>query len=102
MSVLPSVDHRAAALDRRRPALGFGDDELAQILRRASLFRRHHHADLLEAIAHLSSRLTLHPGDLIMTGTPSGVGAGRGEFLRAGDTVKLWIEKIGEISTKMA
>jgi 2-keto-4-pentenoate hydratase/2-oxohepta-3-ene-1,7-dioic acid hydratase in catechol pathway len=58
--------------------------------------------NLNEQIAHLSSRLTLHPGDLIMTGTPAGVGAGRGEFLKAGDTVKLWIEKIGEISTKMA
>ena len=58
--------------------------------------------NLNEQIAHLSSRLTLHPGDLILTGTPSGVGAGRGEFLKAGDTVKLWIEKIGEISSKMA
>jgi 2-keto-4-pentenoate hydratase/2-oxohepta-3-ene-1,7-dioic acid hydratase in catechol pathway len=58
--------------------------------------------NLNEQIAHLSSRLTLHPGDLILTGTPAGVGAGRGEFLKAGDTVKLWIEKIGEISTKMA
>lgn len=58
--------------------------------------------NLAEQIAHLSSRLTLHPGDLILTGTPAGVGAGRGEFLKAGDTVKLWIEKIGEISSKMA
>ena len=30
------------------------------------------------------------------------LGAGRGEFLKAGDVVKVWIEKIGEISTKMA
>ena len=58
--------------------------------------------NLAEQIAHLSSRLTLHPGDLILTGTPAGVGAGRGEFLKAGDTVKLWIENIGEISNKMA
>jgi 2-keto-4-pentenoate hydratase/2-oxohepta-3-ene-1,7-dioic acid hydratase in catechol pathway len=58
--------------------------------------------NLAEQIAHLSSRLTLHPGDLVLTGTPAGVGAGRGEFLKAGDTVKLWIEKIGEISNKMA
>jgi 2-keto-4-pentenoate hydratase/2-oxohepta-3-ene-1,7-dioic acid hydratase in catechol pathway len=57
---------------------------------------------LAEQIAHLSSRLTLHPGDLILTGTPAGVGAGRGEFLKAGDVVKLWIEKIGTISNKMA
>jgi len=58
--------------------------------------------NLAEQIAHLSSRLTLHPGDLILTGTPAGVGAGRGEFLKAGDTVKLWIENIGEISNRMA
>jgi 2-keto-4-pentenoate hydratase/2-oxohepta-3-ene-1,7-dioic acid hydratase in catechol pathway len=58
--------------------------------------------NLAEQIAHLSSRLTLHPGDLILTGTPAGVGVGRGEFLKAGDTVKIWIERIGEISNKMA
>jgi 2-keto-4-pentenoate hydratase/2-oxohepta-3-ene-1,7-dioic acid hydratase in catechol pathway len=57
---------------------------------------------LAEQIAHLSSRLTLHPGDLILTGTPAGVGTGRGEFLKAGDTVKIWIERIGEMSNKMA
>ena len=58
--------------------------------------------NLAEQIAHLSSRLTLYPGDLILTGTPAGVGAGRGEFLKAGDTVKLWIERIGELTSKMA
>jgi 2-keto-4-pentenoate hydratase/2-oxohepta-3-ene-1,7-dioic acid hydratase in catechol pathway len=58
--------------------------------------------NLAEQIADLSSRLTLHPGDLILTGTPAGVGAGRGEFLKAGDVVKVWIEGIGEISNKMA
>ena len=55
-----------------------------------------------EQIAQLSSRITLHPGDLIMTGTPAGVGAARKEFLKAGDTVKLWIEKIGTLTNKMA
>jgi 2-keto-4-pentenoate hydratase/2-oxohepta-3-ene-1,7-dioic acid hydratase in catechol pathway len=58
--------------------------------------------NLAEQIAHLSSRLTLHPGDLILTGTPAGVGAGRGEFLKAGDVVKIWIERIGSLSNKMA
>ena len=55
-----------------------------------------------EQIAQLSSRITLHPGDVIMTGTPAGVGAARKEFLKAGDTVKLWIEKIGTLENKMA
>jgi 2-keto-4-pentenoate hydratase/2-oxohepta-3-ene-1,7-dioic acid hydratase in catechol pathway len=58
--------------------------------------------NLAEQIAHLSARLTLHPGDLILTGTPAGVGMGRGEFLKAGDVVKIWIEGIGSISNKMA
>ncbi len=57
---------------------------------------------LAEQISHLSSRLTLHPGDLILTGTPAGVGAGRHEFLKAGDVVKVWIEGIGSISNMMA
>jgi 2-keto-4-pentenoate hydratase/2-oxohepta-3-ene-1,7-dioic acid hydratase in catechol pathway len=54
-----------------------------------------------EQISHLSSRITLHPGDVIMTGTPAGVGAARKEFLKAGDTVKLWIDKIGTLTNTM-
>ena len=53
--------------------------------------------DTAEQIAMLSSRVTLHPGDLVLTGTPAGVGMGRGRFLKPGDTVKLWIENIGEL-----
>ena len=55
-----------------------------------------------EQIAMLSSRVTLYPGDLILTGTPAGVGMPRRMFLKAGDTVKLWIEGIGELSHTMA
>ena len=57
--------------------------------------------DTAEQIAMLSSRVTLNPGDLILTGTPAGVGAGRGRFLKPGETVKLWIEGIGELSNTM-
>jgi len=57
---------------------------------------------LAEQIAHLSSRITLQPGDVILTGTPAGVGAARPEFLRPGDVVKLWIEDIGTLSNTMA
>jgi 2-keto-4-pentenoate hydratase/2-oxohepta-3-ene-1,7-dioic acid hydratase in catechol pathway len=57
---------------------------------------------LAEQIEQLSAGMTLYPGDLILTGTPAGVGAGRGEFLKAGDVVKLWVEKIGEIENRMA
>jgi 2-keto-4-pentenoate hydratase/2-oxohepta-3-ene-1,7-dioic acid hydratase in catechol pathway len=54
--------------------------------------------DTAEQIAMLSSRVTLRPGDLVLTGTPAGVGMGRGRFLKPGDEVKLWIEAIGEFS----
>ena len=57
---------------------------------------------LAEQIAHLSSRITLQPGDVILTGTPAGVGAARGEVLKAGDVVRLWIEKIGTLTNRMA
>jgi 2-keto-4-pentenoate hydratase/2-oxohepta-3-ene-1,7-dioic acid hydratase in catechol pathway len=57
---------------------------------------------LAEQIAQLSINMTLHPGDLILTGTPSGTGAESGEFLKAGDAVKVWIEGIGEFENKIA
>jgi 2-keto-4-pentenoate hydratase/2-oxohepta-3-ene-1,7-dioic acid hydratase in catechol pathway len=58
--------------------------------------------NLAEQIARLSDGMTLYPGDLILTGTPAGVGSARGEFLKKGDVVKIWIEKIGELTTKLA
>ena len=57
---------------------------------------------LAEQIAQLSINMTLHPGDLILTGTPAGTGAESGEFLKRGDVVKVWIEDIGEFSNKIA
>lgn len=51
-----------------------------------------------EQIAMLSSRLTLHPGDIILTGTPAGVGVARGLSLKPGDEVTMWIERIGEMT----
>jgi 2-keto-4-pentenoate hydratase/2-oxohepta-3-ene-1,7-dioic acid hydratase in catechol pathway len=56
---------------------------------------------LAEQIEQLSVNMTLNPGDLILTGTPSGTGAESSTFLKAGDTVKVWIEKIGEIENRM-
>src|SRR5947199_7564194 len=58
--------------------------------------------DTAEQIAMLSSRVTLQPGDLVLTGTPAGVGMPRRLFLKPGDRVKLWIEGIGEFSHTMA
>ena len=55
-----------------------------------------------EQIAHLSTRVTLSPGDVILTGTPAGVGMGRRRFLKPGETVRLWIEGIGELRHTLA
>jgi 2-keto-4-pentenoate hydratase/2-oxohepta-3-ene-1,7-dioic acid hydratase in catechol pathway len=58
--------------------------------------------NLAEQLSHLSSRITLYPGDLILTGTPAGVGMGRKEFLKAGDVVKVEIEGLGTLTNTMA
>jgi 2-keto-4-pentenoate hydratase/2-oxohepta-3-ene-1,7-dioic acid hydratase in catechol pathway len=55
---------------------------------------------MAEQIAHLSTRLTLMPGDVIATGTPAGCGAACGRFLQAGDRVRVWVENIGELTTE--
>lgn len=55
-----------------------------------------------EQIAHLSTLVTLSPGDLVLTGTPAGVGMGRQRFLKPGESVRLWIEGIGELRHTMA
>ncbi|WP_453962235.1 fumarylacetoacetate hydrolase family protein [Amorphus suaedae] len=50
-------------------------------------------------IAHLSYWLVLRPGDVILTGTPAGVGVGRNpkRFLQPGQIVEVEIERIGKI-----
>nr|WP_247656125.1 MULTISPECIES: fumarylacetoacetate hydrolase family protein [unclassified Phaeobacter] len=52
-----------------------------------------------EIISHLSQLMTLHPGDLIATGTPPGVGMGQKPvpvYLKAGDKLRLGIDGLGE------
>ncbi len=58
--------------------------------------------NLAEQISHLSTRMTLHPGDLVLTGTPAGVGMGRREFLKSGDVGKVWVEGIGTLVNTIA
>jgi 2-keto-4-pentenoate hydratase/2-oxohepta-3-ene-1,7-dioic acid hydratase in catechol pathway len=48
-----------------------------------------------ELVAWLSRTMTLLPGDVIATGTPAGVGAAKGRFLRDGETVAVEIAGIG-------
>src|SRR5437660_7675550 len=56
-----------------------------------------------EIIEHLTTIMTLEPGDVIATGTPSGVGYGRKppEFLRPGDRMVVEIEGLGRLETMM-
>jgi 2,4-didehydro-3-deoxy-L-rhamnonate hydrolase len=58
---------------------------------------RHMVFPVVRIIAELSAGLTLYPGDVIITGTPEGVGMGRKppEWLKPGDVVELEIEGIG-------
>ncbi len=50
-----------------------------------------------ELVSAASEVVTLEPGDVIATGTPSGVGAGRGLYLRAGDVVRVTIDGLGTL-----
>jgi acylpyruvate hydrolase len=63
-------------------------------------------ADLLyglpELVAYLSTFMTMEPGDLVLTGTPAGVGIGRTppEFLAANDIYEVEIEGVGTIRNR--
>lgn len=48
-------------------------------------------------IEHLTAVMTLEPGDIILTGTPSGVGIVLGKWLKAGDVVRIEIDTLGHI-----
>jgi acylpyruvate hydrolase len=50
----------------------------------------------------IAQTCTLHPGDLILTGTPSGVGQASGQFLQDGDVVRVEIEGLGAIEHTIA
>lgn len=55
---------------------------------------------IADLIADITSGMTLEPGDVIATGSPSGVGAAQmpPQFLQPGDVVELTIEKIGRLT----
>ena len=53
-----------------------------------------------EIIAYITSFATLYPGDVILTGTPEGVGKARKPpvWLQPGDVISVYVESVGEIS----
>lgn len=54
-----------------------------------------------ELVEHLSTSFTLEPGDLILSGTPGGVGVADNKFLKEGDEVKISISELGFIKNKV-
>ena len=66
------------------------NDELKQDSNSKYLF-----FNINEQIEYISARMTMRPGDVIATGTPSGVGAPYGGRLKPGDTVRIELSGIG-------
>ena len=54
-----------------------------------------------DLVEHLSTAFTLEPGDLVLTGTPGGVGVVEGKFLKKGDIIKISISELGHIENKV-
>ncbi len=55
-------------------------------------------ADIVSFLSHI---MTLEPGDVIATGTPSGVGLATGNYLRPGDKIECMIEKLGTLTNTL-
>lgn len=75
------------------------NDEIRQNGNTENMIRR-----VDELIAEVSKYVALEPGDILLTGTPAGVGKGftPPKFLKAGDTVKVSIESIGTLVTHLS
>lgn len=71
------------------------DDEIVQSAKIGTMMHR-----IEDVIAYISSATTLMPGDIICTGTPSGVGAARKpqRFMKDGETVSVEISGIGTLT----
>jgi 2-keto-4-pentenoate hydratase/2-oxohepta-3-ene-1,7-dioic acid hydratase in catechol pathway len=57
--------------------------------------------NIYEQIEYLSTVMTLEPGDILATGTPSGVGAASGRFLKPGDIVRAEISGLGFLENRV-
>jgi len=54
-----------------------------------------------QIVSFMSHLMTLEPGDIIATGTPSGVGFATGNYLKAGDRIDASIEKLGTLTNTL-
>jgi 2-keto-4-pentenoate hydratase/2-oxohepta-3-ene-1,7-dioic acid hydratase in catechol pathway len=59
------------------------------------------HYNIEEQISYLSQNITLRPGDVVTTGTPAGVGKGKGIFLKAGDKITTTVGQMGTLETSL-
>jgi 2-keto-4-pentenoate hydratase/2-oxohepta-3-ene-1,7-dioic acid hydratase in catechol pathway len=57
---------------------------------------------IASVVAAVSRFATLRPGDVILTGTPAGVGLARGEYLAEGDEVRVEVEVVGTLRNDVA
>ena len=57
--------------------------------------------NIRQQIAYLTQVMTLEPGDVLSTGTPSGVGMSTGNFLKDGDVVRVEVDGLGAIVNRM-
>jgi 2-keto-4-pentenoate hydratase/2-oxohepta-3-ene-1,7-dioic acid hydratase in catechol pathway len=58
--------------------------------------------DIPTLVSVLSRGMTLWPGDIIATGTPEGVGAADGRYLKPGDLLEAEVEGIGVLRNRVA
>jgi len=56
---------------------------------------------IADIVSFLSNLMTLEPGDVILTGTPSGVGVATGDFLKANDEIECRIEGLGMLKNTL-
>ena len=73
------------------------DGELRQDARTSQLIH-----SVPQLVSYLSRQTTLEPGDVISTGTPSGVGHPQGRYLRSGNEIQIEIEGIGILTNTCA
>jgi 2-keto-4-pentenoate hydratase/2-oxohepta-3-ene-1,7-dioic acid hydratase in catechol pathway len=87
------LDHRSLALKLRVNGQLMQDGNTSDLI-----------FDVETLVSHISEFMTLLPGDVISTGTPAGVGAGRNPplFLKAGDIVEYEAEALGAARQRIA
>lgn len=57
---------------------------------------------IADQIAYISTAFTLEPGDVLLTGTPAGVGIETGVFLKEDDVIRVEIAELGHIENRVA